>query len=892
MGKLTHTVKGPIASFRSADKANIESLKLHFLPKQEGSGDPSPTNIRPITGWTGCNLFKTKKNLLDISNAFCNSTATLSNGVVTNNVVDTRAYVSLYIEAIKKVNTSYSRLKLFRMSGEITEAVHYTTGVLTVSSECEDMEYLRIKHNGSSKDFAIYFPLKLPVGAKFAVTLDITGADISTIGGFSMTNFHMEVDTASDTLEQYEGSTIPLSWFDHGVEYGGYIDPVNGKLVAEYKAHVFNGEENISNYSGTFTGGIRLANDTFDDCTGVGALTKCDKAALESTTPSDISRLGIRIGGGVYKTYFYVPDSMFDGEATVDKFKQWLSENGLTIVAKLTTPIEYDIDPITLQTFLDYNNFWTDMNDDTEVEYAFADRLSIRKPEFDTPHVASASSLIASFSTDLKAPIVDLKAHFAPVQEGTGDPGPTNIRPIYGRCSLGIFHTNDNLIDYTSLPCFDAANAQHSFNEDTLTVSVKTAGSAYNVYYQTSLRWIIPENLRGKTVRFVCGGIVNSNSTHHGVMIGEFRKKDGTLIADPTMFNESDNTLSRSYTIPADAVYAVFIFRMNQSTSVTFSDGDYIRFNGVGINYDSSDTEYHKYRGQYIPVLFPSIGNILNIGLTDLIKPGANDSNITISKDTGVISIDAVATSARSHVIFSQVFPAGTYVIQAQNDGAVSRARLLLDIESDGFTYNTYYAMYVKTLGANNNLVFTLSAPSRIGLVLQNGTTGSPGRLYDIQLESGSNPSTFELYEDKYFGGYIDLIRGKIVAEYEILTDTWGNWGTAQDQGDGTVLRVKKFVNPVYGNGITNHNTDYCNVAKYQYANNNGTTHYYIVGQSYNCRVYLPDSFSTDQVIQVIGKLITPIEYDLTPEQIKAFLGQNNIFDDSNGNVEVKYWTH
>ena len=66
MGKLTHTVKGPIASFRSADKANIESLKLHFLPKQEGSGDPSPINIRPITGWTGCTLFGSGRNLFNI----------------------------------------------------------------------------------------------------------------------------------------------------------------------------------------------------------------------------------------------------------------------------------------------------------------------------------------------------------------------------------------------------------------------------------------------------------------------------------------------------------------------------------------------------------------------------------------------------------------------------------------------------------------------------------------------------------------------------------------------------------------------------------------------------------------------------------------------------------
>ena len=65
MGKLTHTVSGTIAQFRSADKALIDSLKVSFAPVQSGSGDPTPTNIRPITGWTGLNVNHTGKNLLD-----------------------------------------------------------------------------------------------------------------------------------------------------------------------------------------------------------------------------------------------------------------------------------------------------------------------------------------------------------------------------------------------------------------------------------------------------------------------------------------------------------------------------------------------------------------------------------------------------------------------------------------------------------------------------------------------------------------------------------------------------------------------------------------------------------------------------------------------------------
>lgn len=139
------------------------------------------------------------------------------------------------------------------------------------------------------------------------------------------------------------------------------------------------------------------------------------------------------------------------------------------------------------------------------------------------------------------------------------------------------------------------------------------------------------------------------------------------------------------------------------------------------------------------------------------------------------------------------------------------------------------------------------------------------------------------------YGGYVDPVAGEIVAEYEILEGSWGDWPNLSDQGDGTELRYMKFSNPVYGNGITNHNTDYCNVAKYNYNNANGTPHYYIVGSSYNCRVYLPSGYDTTQNVQVIGKLITPIHIPISAENMKAFLDYNNFWSDANGITEVTY---
>ena len=51
------TASGDIASFPDgADGLPVKDLTVGIEPVQSGTGDPSPTNVRPISGWTGCNI--------------------------------------------------------------------------------------------------------------------------------------------------------------------------------------------------------------------------------------------------------------------------------------------------------------------------------------------------------------------------------------------------------------------------------------------------------------------------------------------------------------------------------------------------------------------------------------------------------------------------------------------------------------------------------------------------------------------------------------------------------------------------------------------------------------------------------------------------------------------
>lgn len=59
------TASGNPATFSDADAANVKALSVTITLTQSGSGDPSPDNIRPISGVTSVSVTRTGKNLLN-----------------------------------------------------------------------------------------------------------------------------------------------------------------------------------------------------------------------------------------------------------------------------------------------------------------------------------------------------------------------------------------------------------------------------------------------------------------------------------------------------------------------------------------------------------------------------------------------------------------------------------------------------------------------------------------------------------------------------------------------------------------------------------------------------------------------------------------------------------
>lgn len=62
----TPVYRGKSLQIENTGQSTVSMARIYFSPKQEGTGDPSPTNIRPITGWSGVFLFRPSgKNWLE-----------------------------------------------------------------------------------------------------------------------------------------------------------------------------------------------------------------------------------------------------------------------------------------------------------------------------------------------------------------------------------------------------------------------------------------------------------------------------------------------------------------------------------------------------------------------------------------------------------------------------------------------------------------------------------------------------------------------------------------------------------------------------------------------------------------------------------------------------------
>ena len=332
------TVTGAIIHITDALARPAQSLKVNFSPVQSGSGDPSPDNVRPISGWTECKVTRTGKNLFDKSKVGTLGTITW-------------AYESGFV---LKGGQSYTlSVESTGSSGLFDSIGIYGTDKSTQYA----ISYQRTLTYTPVANTVVVF--------RFYKNTSVTQAAVDTI--------QLELGSTVTAYEAFQGQTYTIDL--NGTRYGGTLDVTSGKLTVDRAMVTLNGTQRIAwaNWRATDTSTAwQYGAEVFDAkkvATNVRPNIISDKltAVIYNQMYTGVVSNAVAVNTNVnYSIIVRVDDTSLTTENAINAY---LSANPIQVVYELATPIEVDLTPTEITLFADENNLCSDANGDLELTY-------------------------------------------------------------------------------------------------------------------------------------------------------------------------------------------------------------------------------------------------------------------------------------------------------------------------------------------------------------------------------------------------------------------------------------------------------------------------------------------------------------------------------------------
>lgn len=412
---------GAIATFETDISDDIKSLMVDIEPVQVGNGIPSEENIRSITGWTSSKITHHGKNMAQYWQ---------------------QGYIG--IDGSIKAGSTYAISKpVFVQNGKpiaVSNASGDYQGIAVFSdSSLENMIY-RLANTASSytasQDCYVVFWFN-KVYSEYTES-DFVDRGVQIEFNYSPTDYEPYSYDEYDILFPSEAGTV----------YGGKIDVTKGELIVD-KAIVDLGTLDWSKSNlGYFTSDsikslivppVGQKNPADVVCSKYATLSYTQVyvgdtngvAVIGDTSANDIGRLTI--------------NDLTMADSTAEDFKSSLS--GIMLVYKVKSPVSYTLTPREIQTIIGTNNIYANTGD-TSVLYpktmtpeetvSNVNIMELRRGIIASqPHLETISGTSLSFKSAVKKP-ESLIVNIEPIQSGTGDPSPDNIRPISGRTKATV----------------------------------------------------------------------------------------------------------------------------------------------------------------------------------------------------------------------------------------------------------------------------------------------------------------------------------------------------------------------------------------------------------------------------------------------------------------------
>jgi hypothetical protein len=352
----TATAKDNVVSFGADMAADLKECKVYFTPVQEGTGDPSLDNVRPITGWDGISITKCGKNLA-ANGIYCGRLK------FTNNVYADSVYYCYYFPIPKApiyITKSSTSIPLISVSMEPP-----ARNVPVISSGIPTMTNVRR-----------YIFDNTEIGAKY---MCIHGSNNSAFADLKVLLDNAELmittDGYSDTYETSENDLVEITIPFPQTIYGGYVDLVNGEVVETWKQMTIDENSTVGIFpwhgiqtdsaTGTeYVTALFRRTDNYPKGNN-SASNLCDKLPY-STSYNKINHAYF-YDGDSYGPAISLPTNLIG--TTNETLKQYLSGNSFVFCYQLRTPIHHAIDTQTLTTLRGANTIWSDSNSDVEITY-------------------------------------------------------------------------------------------------------------------------------------------------------------------------------------------------------------------------------------------------------------------------------------------------------------------------------------------------------------------------------------------------------------------------------------------------------------------------------------------------------------------------------------------
>lgn len=328
----------PLISFDDgADNIPVKSLVVSIDPVQSRSGDPSPTNVRPISGFTSAKIVKTGKNLSFLRFIGSYDLATGNDKPV--------------------ASSSYACASRFRCTPNTayTVSAGYTITQVILYEWRADGSYIGYTALSTYANSRIF-----TVGANTGIAAVSVrrASDTTTLNDFP--NVQVELGSTATEYEAF-GTEYEVSFGEAGTVYGGTLDVTNGKLTVDRDVI------DVSTLEWVYADSLFSAaiNARYDNPITYGGVADaiCSRYPVVSKQTMDGSNdplLAIR------GNYVFVKDSNY---ADLASFEASLSN--LQIVCKLNATAfqTYDVTPADVKTLFELNNIFASTGNIDELTY-------------------------------------------------------------------------------------------------------------------------------------------------------------------------------------------------------------------------------------------------------------------------------------------------------------------------------------------------------------------------------------------------------------------------------------------------------------------------------------------------------------------------------------------